>query len=364
MDHQQCSRTMTSRKEVSIVQPISHQTEQITSQHHSLDVLEEKNEINNYQEKKHNLMQRLDDCFTSIEALKIAIEDADYYEMASERDHIAREKKSLLEQPSATYERLQTLQHQYYSSEERDPALLIPLESHSEHPAMLNLSLEGRERALEHLEITEQKSYDLHLADQQAWKIEKAKMEKIKINLSEQLSQCQQQISSQKNEIKDNEKNIAERFQELAILTQLVEKKTVELKVIYQQNEQLKARIFKFKKTISWRITAPLRLLGKAFKRSPTFNISQINKIRESGYFDEAWYRQKYPDYLNSTTAFEHYINIGARKGYNPGPKFDSSFYLKSHSDIAKLNIHPLLHYILHGQYEGRRAIDKSVPNS
>jgi glycosyltransferase involved in cell wall biosynthesis len=90
---------------------------------------------------------------------------------------------------------------------------------------------------------------------------------------------------------------------------------------------------------------APLRLEQKEFE-------SQIELIRTSNLFDETWYREKYPevtddpagDYLSG--AYLHYRN--------PGPLFDTAFYLKTYTDVAKAGQNPLVHYILYGIDEGR----------
>ena len=72
-------------------------------------------------------------------------------------------------------------------------------------------------------------------------------------------------------------------------------------------------------------------------------------------YVDEKWYLKHYPDYKKEAdTAFDHYMTIGWKKGYNPSAKFDTNFYLNTYPDIAKVNINPLLHYIQHGKKEGR----------
>lgn len=107
--------------------------------------------------------------------------------------------------------------------------------------------------------------------------------------------------------------------------------------------------------------------------------------------FDDEWYINQYPEALG-LDPFEHYINIGVTKGYNPNPLFDTnyyiqqspellktgqnplfdyvlnysstlknphpyfntSFYLKQNSDVAADGINPLLHYLKYGMKEGR----------
>ncbi|MGB7800485.1 class I SAM-dependent methyltransferase [Buttiauxella sp.] len=180
----------------------------------------------------------------------------------------------------------------------------------------------------------------------------------------QQAAQQQTQLDLRVEElVKHNdglEANISERFRELAIMTNLIEQQGRELSNSEQQIERLKARINKLKGTVSWRLTAPVRALAKPFKVSPAYSISQINIIAESGYFDEVWYRQHYPAAGNNTSAIEHYLNIGAVNGYNPSSKFDTRWYINTYPDVANGDINPLLHFILHGQHEGRLCHSQS----
>ena len=55
-----------------------------------------------------------------------------------------------------------------------------------------------------------------------------------------------------------------------------------------------------------------------------------VAMIRDSGLFDEAWYLDSYADVAGSgLDAVEHYLTIGAAKGYNPNPLFDTGFYAR-----------------------------------
>ena len=55
-----------------------------------------------------------------------------------------------------------------------------------------------------------------------------------------------------------------------------------------------------------------------------------VAMIRDSGLFDEAWYLGIYADVADSgLDPVEHYLTIGAAKGYNPHPLFDTGFYAR-----------------------------------
>jgi len=220
--------------------------------------------------------------------------------------------------------------------------------------------LEEREQVLEntlneHKYLSEE--YHLH---QQTWRAEQQQLTVYIEQGAEQQAHLNKRINELLNHNERLEANIAERFRELAVMTNLVEQQSREIRNGEQLIEQLKARINKLKGTVSWRLTAPVRALAKPFKESPKYSINQINTIAESGFFDEQWYRQQYPDSLNTASAIEHYLNTGANKHYNPSPKFDTNWYLNMYPDVANGDVNPLLHYILHGQHEGRLCRSQS----
>ena len=79
-----------------------------------------------------------------------------------------------------------------------------------------------------------------------------------------------------------------------------------------------------------------------------------IELIRRSGYFDEQWYLNEYPDVgAMGMCPAAHYLRIGAMIGRNPGPGFDGARYLKNHGDVAASQLNPMLHYLNHVHLEG-----------
>jgi hypothetical protein len=52
--------------------------------------------------------------------------------------------------------------------------------------------------------------------------------------------------------------------------------------------------------------------------------------IRNSGLFDADYYRARYPDAAESgLDPVDHYLRIGAAKGYDPSPLFDTGYYAR-----------------------------------
>jgi len=50
----------------------------------------------------------------------------------------------------------------------------------------------------------------------------------------------------------------------------------------------------------------------------------------------------------------EHYLLYGGFEGRNPGPYFDTQYYLAENEDVRTSGINPLVHYINSGKAEGR----------
>jgi glycosyltransferase involved in cell wall biosynthesis len=77
--------------------------------------------------------------------------------------------------------------------------------------------------------------------------------------------------------------------------------------------------------------------------------------IRASGYFDEAWYVERYQDVkMLGMDPVEHYLWLGSRIGRSPSRNFSSPGYLSAHRDVRAAGIDPLVHYLQNGIAEGR----------
>ena len=86
--------------------------------------------------------------------------------------------------------------------------------------------------------------------------------------------------------------------------------------------------------------------------------LDQERLIRASGLFDEAWYADTYAEDLGSADALTHYLKRGAKKGFDPGPRFSTHAYLADHPDVREAGTNPLVHYLRFGCREGRRIRD------
>lgn len=69
--------------------------------------------------------------------------------------------------------------------------------------------------------------------------------------------------------------------------------------------------------------------------------------VRESGFFDPAWYLEKYPDVAAAgLDALDHYVRFGAAELRDPHPYFNAVWYAKHHAADPRAAQNPLLHYI------------------
>lgn len=82
-------------------------------------------------------------------------------------------------------------------------------------------------------------------------------------------------------------------------------------------------------------------------------------------YIDFDFYRLNYGDVSDPV---EHYMDNWRKTNIDPSRFFSTSFYLRSYPDVLSAGINPLLHYIKHGEREGRRPrdttdIERDYPN-
>lgn len=131
------------------------------------------------------------------------------------------------------------------------------------------------------------------------------------------------------------------------------------------------------RRSISWRITKPLRWVRARMSRpglhtnkrawwTSPFHLSprlrdylrrraNLKLIAESGLFDSDWYLDRNPDVRAAgINALSHYLQHGAVEGRDPNPQFDSDWYLDRNPDVRAAGINPLVHYLRHGAAERR----------
>ena len=85
-------------------------------------------------------------------------------------------------------------------------------------------------------------------------------------------------------------------------------------------------------------------------------NIYAVLVIKKSEFFNKSWYIRTYQDLTLMQKLFPaiHYTLYGWKEGKNPGPEFNSKYYMTIYDDVAKDNINPLFHYEKYGKAEKR----------
>lgn len=153
-------------------------------------------------------------------------------------------------------------------------------------------------------------------------------------------------ISDQKKQILSLERSLEERYEELGVLTKLLDEASS------VKEYRLDGSRTRVKLPILTRFRAK-RLKKKNADRRLS---EEVEKIEKSGLFDKDWYLKHYPDsrkYKKGLIA--HYLTIGYRENYNPSREFDGEWYLASNPDVFEAGVNPLLHYIEFGETEGRK---------
>lgn len=76
--------------------------------------------------------------------------------------------------------------------------------------------------------------------------------------------------------------------------------------------------------------------------------------LAASGRFDSAYYRAAYPD---AGDPLWDYVTRGRHAARNPNATFDAAYYLAMNPEVAAQGIDPFIHYLHHGEAEGRRPL-------
>lgn len=84
--------------------------------------------------------------------------------------------------------------------------------------------------------------------------------------------------------------------------------------------------------------------------------MSSLEKvIQASGFFDEKWYVENYPDVkAGGWNALQHYLKYGWKMGRDPSSKFSTQQYLDKYPKIKNSGKNPLVDYVMEGRGAGR----------
>ena len=86
--------------------------------------------------------------------------------------------------------------------------------------------------------------------------------------------------------------------------------------------------------------------------------MNDLDIIQNSGLFDPKWYADTYlKNASDPISPLDHFVTLGARMGFSPGPAFDVPYYLSRNLDIAAApQLNPVAHYAQFGRLENRRS--------
>jgi len=123
----------------------------------------------------------------------------------------------------------------------------------------------------------------------------------------------------------------------------------------------------KIRRAIAARLSLNQRRMIKEFIRTIrlvcAFRIKEIKNEKEaareitaSEFFNRHWFEEQYPHVrLGQYDAATYYLRYGVSQRMQPSVNFDAVWYIERYKDVAASGGNPLLHYIRHGQPEGRR---------
>lgn len=100
-------------------------------------------------------------------------------------------------------------------------------------------------------------------------------------------------------------------------------------------------------------------LYGKNENRRYQFSKEEkedlLSTILNSPFFDSQWYEDTYDISKDFLDPVNHYLKLGNKKGYNPGPNFSTNEYYECNPDVKEHDMNALLHYEKYGRNEGRK---------
>ncbi len=86
--------------------------------------------------------------------------------------------------------------------------------------------------------------------------------------------------------------------------------------------------------------------------------MSISDEVKNSGLFDRDWYLAKYRDVgISGIQPLAHFVRIGMKIGRDPGPRFNTRYYIEQAPEASNVDVSPLLHYIRVGKAKGLRAV-------
>lgn len=97
-------------------------------------------------------------------------------------------------------------------------------------------------------------------------------------------------------------------------------------------------------------------------KNNKSSYISDYDLVKKSNFFNPSYYKHSsFALMFSNYDLIEHYLRIGWLEGKNPSAEFDGNKYLSMYSDVKKMGMNPLIHYLRFGAKEGRMVKKKTT---
>lgn len=150
--------------------------------------------------------------------------------------------------------------------------------------------------------------------------------------LKQRIAELEQSNKDLEAKVKEQDKNIDDRFRELATLTKMVEERD-------QALHEAQRRIGSISTAVA------VETSQKAAQQYSEQDVQEI--IEKSGVFDKEWYLAQYIDVAQSgMDPLEHYVLFGAKEFRNPNSQFNTAQYVQRNPSLLESKLNPLLHYI------------------
>lgn len=212
------------------------------------------------------------------------------------------------------------------------------------------------EQPLGETEIVQHFNHEVMLRNDQIAELHQARATETTA-LNQELSARAERVAELESELADTRSRLHERNDEVRTLSGSLRH--------YQEVADHSARTIEaMRRSVSWRVTQPLRLVGAGARvllrpvarlRAYIKRYTDYRALQDCPLFDADWYVAQYPDIdRNAIHPLRHYVVHGWREGRDPGPEFDGAYYRQRYPDVAALQEAPLLHYWRHGRAEGR----------
>ena len=166
--------------------------------------------------------------------------------------------------------------------------------------------------------------------------------------------EIRQELASENSRLLIEIGNLSERVNaqtdEIAALTAIAEQRAQEI-AAFTEKKAAKAR----SRVNSWFELLPWKKTERAGSSNKQKKVTDDHLIRNSGFFDEDWYFQKYGgEKFSKRKSLNHFMSVGWQAGNDPGPRFSVTWYMEKYPDVASSGLNPLVHYLKFGQKENR----------